>query len=135
MQYPKFIQEQELITRFIKDAKFDEAVDALFQLIMSDISDIDKAAMCAQLAVVYDRLRNEKEALAAFDKGISFEQNWFRYEIAEKKAQYLSQLGRSDQAIPIYESLLKQPFISEGEKDRMRKIMQIFLSKTMHSWQ
>jgi tetratricopeptide (TPR) repeat protein len=135
MQYQEYMQEVELITKLIKDANYNEAVDALFQLILSDISDIDKAALCAQLAVVFDRLRNEKEALAYFDKGISFEQNWCRYEVTEKKAQYLSQLGRSDQAVPIYESLLKQPFISESEKDRMRKTLQTFLRKTIGSWQ
>jgi len=47
----------------------------------------------------------------------------------------LSQLGHNNQAIPIYESLVKQPFVSEGEKERMRKIIQSLLGKAMASWQ
>jgi len=55
--------------------------------------------------------------------------------VAEKKAQYLSQLGFSNQAVPIYESLMKQPFVSEDEKERMRKTIQNFLGKAMRGWQ
>jgi tetratricopeptide (TPR) repeat protein len=135
MQYSEFILKMEQITNLIKDIHYMQAVDALYQLILSDISEIDKADLCARLAGVYDHLGKTDEALSWFEKGITYEQNLCRYEVAEKKAQYLSQLGRSEQAVPIYESLLKQPYISESEKERMRKTLQSFLSKTMRSWQ
>jgi len=135
MQYQEYVQRVQQVTIFIQESHFKEAVDALYQLILSDISEIDKADLCASLAVVYDRIGNTAEATAWFEKGISYEQIYFRYEVSEKKAIYLSQLGHSDQAVPIYESLLKQPFVSEGEKERMRKIIQNLLGKTMRGWQ
>jgi tetratricopeptide (TPR) repeat protein len=135
MQYSEYILKMEQITNLIKDIHYMQAVDALYQLILSDISEIDKADLCARLAGVYDHLGNTDEALSWFEKGSAYEQNLCRYEVSEKKAQYLSQLGRSDQAVPIYEALIKQPFISESEKERMRKTLQSLLSKTMRSWQ
>jgi tetratricopeptide (TPR) repeat protein len=135
MQYQDYVQRVEKISQLIQEAHFKEAVDALYQLILSDISDIDKAEMCANLAVVYDRMGNTDDAMAWYEKGISYEQNYYRFDVAEKKAQYLSQLGRSNQAVPIYESLMKEPFVSEVEKERMRKTVQSFLGKAMRGWQ
>jgi tetratricopeptide (TPR) repeat protein len=135
MQYQEYIQRVQQVSILIKKTHLKEAVDALYQLVLSDISEIDKADLCTNLAIVYDRLGNTGEALAWYDKGISYEQNYFGFDVAEKKAQYLSQLGRSDQAIPIYESLLKQPSLREREKERMRKTIQSLLGKPMHGWQ
>ena len=135
MQYSEYLRQVEQVSQLVREARYKQAVDSLYQLILSDISDIDKADLCTQLATVYDRMGNTNDAVAWYEKGISYEQNYCRYEVAEKKAQYLSQLGRNDQAVPIYESLLKQPFVSEAEKERMRKTMKIFLGKAMRTWQ
>ena len=135
MQYPEFVKQFEQVSQLIKENRYKDAVDALYQLILSDISDVDKAELCAVLADVYDHLGNAEDAMAWYEKGISYEQDYCRYAVAEKKAQYLSQLGRSEQAVPIYESLLKQAFVSESEKERMRKTMQSFLGKAIGNWQ
>jgi tetratricopeptide (TPR) repeat protein len=135
MQYLEYLQQIKKTSKLIQDLHFQEAVDALYQLILSDISEIDKADLCVNLAVVYDRMGNTADALSWYEKGIAYEQEYFRYDVTEKKAQYLSQLGHNNQAIPIYESLVKQPFVSEGEKERMRKIIQSLLGKAMASWQ
>jgi len=72
--------------------------------------------------------------MAWYEKGIFYEQTYSRFDVAEKKAQYLSQMGCSDQAVPIYGSLIKQHFVSEGEKERLRKTIQSFLLKAAHGW-
>jgi tetratricopeptide (TPR) repeat protein len=135
MMYLEYIQRSQQASQFIQEARFKEAVDALYQLILSDISEIDKADLCAKLAAVYDRMGNIDEALAWYEKGISFEQNYCRFDLTERKAQYLSRLGRSDKAVPIYESLIKQPFVNESEKERMRKTIQSLLVKVVSGWQ
>jgi tetratricopeptide (TPR) repeat protein len=135
MQYQEYVQRVEQISLLTRGARFKEAVDALYQLILCDISEIDKADLCTNLAGVYDRMGKTDDAIAWYDKGISYEQEYCGYVVAEKKAQYLSQLGRSSQAVPIYESLLNQPFVSEKERERMRKTIQSLLGKTMRGWQ
>ena len=135
MQYQEYVQWVQKTSQLIQEAHCKEAVDVLYQLILSDISEIDKADMCVNLAVVYDRMGNTSEAMAWYDKGIAYEQNYCRFVVAEKKAHYLSQLGLSNQAVPIYESLMKQPFVSESEKERMRTTIQGFLAKSMRGWQ
>jgi len=112
MQYQEYVQRVQQTSQLIQEGRNKEAVEALYQLILSDISEIDKADMCVNLAFVYDRLGNTDEAMAWYEKGVSYEQTYCRFDVAEKKAQYLSQLGFSNQAVPIYESLRKQPFVS-----------------------
>ena len=134
MLYQEYVQKAQQALQLIQVTRYQEAVDALYQLILSEISDVDKADLCAKLAAVYDRMGNTDEAINWYEKGIAYEQNYCRYEVSEKKAQYLSQLGRSDQAVSIYESLMKQPFVSEAEKERMRKTTQGLLGKSMRGW-
>ncbi len=134
MQYQDYLQRVKQTSQLLQEAHYKQAVEALYQLVLSDISDVDKAEMCAKLALVYDRMGNTDEAMKWFEKGIAYEQNYDRYEVTEKKAQYLSDLGFSNMAVPIYESLIKQPFVSEEEKERMRKAIQGLLGKAMHAW-
>ena len=134
MEYQEYINRLEQATRLMNSSRLQETVDFLYLLFLSDISDIDKAGICANLAVVYDRMANTEMAISWYDKGIDLEQNFCRFEVAEKKAQYLSQLGRSRDAVPIYERLIKQPFVSEADKERMRKTIQHYLGQTTRLW-
>jgi tetratricopeptide (TPR) repeat protein len=135
MQYQEYIQRVQKTSKLIKEARFQEAVDSFYQLYLSDISEIDRAEICANLAVVYDRMGNTEDALAWYEKGVSCEQNYCRYDVTEKKAQYLSLLGHNDQAVLIYESLIQQPFVSEVEKGRLHKAIKGLLGKVTRSWQ
>lgn len=134
MEYKEFVNRSQKAAELIQSGRLKEAEDALYQLILSDISDLDKSAFCADLATVYDRMGKTDEALAWYDKGVSYEQMYSRYEMAEKRAQYLSLIGRSKDAVPIYETLMKQPFVSEAEKERMRKEIQTLLGMSMRQW-
>ncbi|MBI4731659.1 MAG: hypothetical protein HY781_05950 [Chloroflexi bacterium] len=131
MEYSEFTRLLREADGLLSSGRLKEAETALYQLIMKDISDLDKAALCVKMAFIFDRQGNSEEALAWYEKGTAYEQLYGRYEIAEKKADYLSQLGRSKEAVPIYETLVKQPFITEADKDRMRKIIQTLVGKTM----
>ncbi len=118
----------------MQSGRLQESVDFLYLLFLSDISDIDKSRMCTNLASVYDRLGNTDEAISWYDKGIDIEQNYSRFEVSEKKAEYLSALGRNKEAVAIYESLIKQNFVSEADKEQMRKTIQTLLGKAMRQW-
>ena len=135
MDYQEYVRMSGRITQLMASNKLQETVDTLFQFLLSDISDIDKAAMCSNLATVYDRLGKTEEALSWYDKGIAYEQVYCRCDVSEKKAQYLSQLGKNNEAVLIYEGLIKEHFVSEIEKERMRKIIQTYLSRATRSWQ
>jgi tetratricopeptide (TPR) repeat protein len=134
MEYSEFTRLLQEANSLLSAGRLKEAETTLYQLSIQDISDLDKAALCAKMAFISDRLGSTEEALAWFEKGIAYEQMYSRYEVSEKKAEYLSQLGRSKEAIPIYETLVKQPFVTETEKERMRKVIQTFVGKVMREW-
>ena len=134
MEYQEYLNRTQQASQIMKAGRLQEAVDFLYLFFLSDISDIDKVSICNDLATVYDRMGNTEDAISWYDKGVDIEQNYSRYEILEKKAQYLSLIGRSKDAVPIYESLIKQPFVSEEDKERMRKIIQSLLGLAMRQW-
>jgi tetratricopeptide (TPR) repeat protein len=134
MKYQEFIDRTQQASQLRQSGRLQETVDALYFLVLSDISDIDKAVICADLAVVYDRMGKTDDAISWFDKAIDLEQNCNRFEVSEKKAQYLSSLGRGKEAITIYETLIKQPSVSEADKERMRKVVQSLLGQSMREW-
>ena len=131
MEYQEFINRTEQVSHLMQSGRLQETVDFLYLLFLSDISDIDKISMCTNLAIVYDRMGNTDEALKWYDKGVVLEQDYSRFEVSEQKAQYLSQLGRSKEAVPIYETLSKQSFVSEADKERMHKTIQTLLGLSM----
>jgi tetratricopeptide (TPR) repeat protein len=135
MEYQEFLNRTQQVSQLLNSGRLQETVDFLYTLYLSDISDIDKANVCTNLATVYDRMGNTETAISWYDKGIDLEQNYSRFEVSEKKAQYLSQLGRSRDAVLIYETLIKQSFVSEADKERMRKIIQNYLGQTTRQWQ
>jgi hypothetical protein len=134
MEYEEYKNRVEQANRLFLAGKYAEAVDAFYQLFMGEVSDIDKAQLCASLAGVHDRMGQTEEALSWFDKGIAYEQQYCRYEIMEKKVQYLVTLGQSKDAIPILEGLIKQPYLTEAEKLRIRKSLQGVLGRSMAEW-
>jgi tetratricopeptide (TPR) repeat protein len=134
MKYQEYLDRTQHASQMRQSGRWQEAVDALYFLVLSDISDIDKVVLCADLAAVYDRMGKTDEAISWYDKAIDLEQNCSLFEISEKKAQYLSTLGRGKEAITIYETLIKQPFVSEADKERMRKTIQSLLGQSMREW-
>ena len=134
MEYLEYLNRMRQASELNRSSRFQETVDFLHTLYLSDISDIDKAGICVNLATVYDRMGNTEAAISWYDKGINLEQNYSRFDVLEKKAQYLSQLGRSKESVTIYEALINQPFVSEADRERMRKTIQTFLGQATRQW-
>ncbi len=134
MEYPEFVRRVQEAANLAETGRSNEAVNAYYQLILSDVSDIDKAALSVSLAILHDKLGKTEEALSWFDKGIEAERTYCRYEVTEKKADYLSQLGQNTGAAALYEDLVVQPYVSEAEKERMRSIIKRLLTKSLGAW-
>ena len=134
MEYKEFLNRTKQATQLVESGRWKEAVVSLYKLYLSDVSDIDKIGMCVTLAFVYDRMGNTEDATTWYDKGVDIEENYGRFEASEKKAQFLSQLGHHQDAISIYETLIKQPYVSEADRERMRKTIQNLLGQAMRQW-
>jgi tetratricopeptide (TPR) repeat protein len=118
MEYTEYTRLLKETDSFISSGRLKEAETAIYQL----------------MAFIFDRLGKIDEALSWYEKGTAYEQIYGRFEITEKKAEYLSQVGRSKEAISIYETLSIQPFITEADKDRIHKMIQTLLGKQMREW-
>lgn len=119
MEYAKYYNETQAASKLVDEGRFEEALHAFDALVNSDISDLDKALMCYNMTIIYDKMGRADDALAWFDAGIAYEQPYYRCFVSEHKAVFLSAQGREAEAIEIYESLYPQPFLTESEKERI----------------
>ncbi len=92
----------------------------LRSLLASDISDLDKAMMCFNLAVVYDKMGRVTDALAWYDEGIAYERAHGRFYVTEQKAVYLAQMSRVSESLRVYKELLTHSYLTESDKERIR---------------
>lgn len=101
------------------DAGDSEGAIAVFKgLVDSDLSEVDKAIMCMNLATIHEKRGEEGQALHWFDRGIDIERRYSRSTLAENKAAYLIRLNRKSEALAIYKEYVNQPFVGEEQKAR-----------------
>ncbi len=134
MNYQDFIRQVEQAGSLTQARRLREAEDVIYKLIMGDVSDLDKADLCAMIADVYDREGKTEDALIWFDKGITYEKGYLRFDVSMKKAEYLAQLGRREAAMAIYEEILRQPYTKEIDRDHLRKEIQALLGRSLGDW-
>ena len=92
-----------------------EALALCTKLLASGLADLDKANACLNAAGVCEKLGNADDALFWYDRGISYERQHSRFNVAEHKAAYLAGKGRTKESLMIYGRLQH-----EAEKDRIR---------------
>ncbi len=121
MDYNDYLQASHKAARLVEDGDYPGAIRVLQALLASDISDFDKAMMCANLATVHEKMGQEQAALDWYDKGVAYEEPGRRYTVAEMKAAYLAEKGRSQESLEVYTGLLARPFLTEADKARIRE--------------
>jgi tetratricopeptide (TPR) repeat protein len=84
----------------------------------SDISEVDKAAMCQNIARVCEKQGRTEEAFEWYDQGVALEQPHCRHLVAETRAGALATLGRLEESRAAYQALLRSPSSNEAEKHR-----------------
>ncbi len=134
MDYQDYIGLKNRVAQLMASNKYKEAEDELYPLLLSDISELDKAEVCVKLAKIHDRTGGADEALSWFDRGIGYEQAYCRYAVTKEKARYITELGHCVEAVSIYEGLLKQLYVTEAEKEDIRKEIKAVLSKAIGQW-
>jgi tetratricopeptide (TPR) repeat protein len=120
MEYQEYQNRVNRGTQMFEAGNYQAALEIFQGLVMSDISDIDKARMSINVAVVYENLGIEREALQWYDRAIAFEKPHARFEAQEYKAVYLKEIGRLRDSLAVYESLLASPHLTEEDKMRIR---------------
>ncbi|HAE59810.1 MAG TPA: hypothetical protein DCG54_09980 [Anaerolineae bacterium] len=93
-----------------------EALKILAELVLSDISDIDKSVMCLNAAIINDQAGEIEQALKWYDRGMAYEQAQAKYFVTMRKAAYLVEKKRFDESLQILQRLLSRPYVPESDK-------------------
>jgi tetratricopeptide (TPR) repeat protein len=121
MKYKTYVRSAKRAARLVERGNYEKAIAILQNLLSTDMSNVDKAMMCLNIAIIYDKMECVEEALAWYDQGMQYESAHKRYVVAEKKAAYLAEQGRYRDSLYAYESLLRQSGLTEGDKERIEK--------------
>ena len=98
MQYADYVARMQRAAALADQGDLDGAVSAFLAIVEADISDLDKANICLNLAVLTARQQRTEQALGMHDLAIRFEAPHSRYSARERKAAYLHSLGRTAEA-------------------------------------
>jgi tetratricopeptide (TPR) repeat protein len=120
MKYEDYTASTQAAAELFEKGEHARALDMFERLLMTDISPIDKAMMCHNVAMALDRLGRLQEALHAYDRAIAFERPFSRCDSVERKAAFLAEKGDTAASLALYEELLGRPYATEGEKYRYR---------------
>ncbi len=121
MNYKDFQNRVDHGTQMFDSGNMQAALEIFTALVDSDISDIDKSAMCLNIAVVYDKLGNVEQCLEWYFKAVQLEKPHCRFEAQEYLATYLKGINRPRESLKILESLLASGHLTEADKVRVRE--------------
>jgi tetratricopeptide (TPR) repeat protein len=114
----------------VQKERLAEALAAVQALVASGVSDLDKANACLQAAGVSEKLGRPDDALAWYDRGISYERQHARFVVAEHKAAYLAGKGRAQESLALYTRIASESSLTEADKDRVRSNIAIVKGET-----
>ena len=129
MKYDEYVQRAERASGLVDAGDHEGAITAFKDLIAADISDIDKAMMCCNLAVVYERMGRDGDALVWYGAGIDYETRHGRYYVAEQRASFYARQGKHRESLNEYRDILGRPCLAEQERERIRQTIGILEQK------
>jgi tetratricopeptide (TPR) repeat protein len=121
MNYKEFQNRVDHGTQMFDSGNLQAALEIFTSLVNSDISDIDKASMCLNIAVVYDKLGNLQQCLEWYTRAVQLEKPHCRFEAQEYLASYLKQINRPREALKILDNLMASTHLTENDKVRVRE--------------
>ena len=124
MDYATYLARMQHALAVAEQGDLAGATAEYMTLVDSDISDPDKANICLNLAVITARQQRVEESLAMHDLAERFEERCSRYTAIERKAGLLQSIGRTDEAVALFERLQRESFVLEQDKERYRQIVQ-----------
>jgi len=98
------------------------AAQATFRsLLETDISDVDKCAMCLNLTLAAEKLEAAPaDVEALYARAIAYERPHRRYGATERKADWLARQGRNRESLQLYEEMLTYAELTDTDRARIR---------------
>ncbi len=121
MDYETYTRRAAEAAAQVDAGQLDQAVVLLKGLIASGISDLDKSVMWVNVAIVQEKAGRHDDALAAYDEAVRHERGYYRHFATESRAAYLHRLGRVQDSLREYETLLRSLALMESDKDRLQQ--------------
>ncbi len=121
MDYQDYIRQAQEVERLVQKGDYSSALELLYSLVKSDLADTDKAMMCLNIAIIWDKLGRPEKALQWYERGMDYERRTGGCFVAEHRAAYLAKIGRLEESLLAYEDLAARESLSEQARERVRQ--------------
>jgi tetratricopeptide (TPR) repeat protein len=125
MKYREYVEAVQHAAKLVEGGDHETAISLFRGLLARDISDVDKAMICLNIAIVLDKLGRPEEALSWYGTGADYEHRHARHFVAERRAAYLAEKGRHHESLALYRELLGRPALTEEDKERIRQNIEL----------
>lgn len=119
MEHETYVRRANEASALVEKGEYPQAIEILRSLVESDLALTDKAMMCLNIAIVYDRMGDTDEALHWYDRGMAYEHLAGGRFVEEHRAAYLAEKGRIAESLLAYKSLLARSGLTEQDKARI----------------
>jgi tetratricopeptide (TPR) repeat protein len=119
MKYADYADRMKEGAEASEAGRQERAVEIFEALLTTDISPMDKAVVCVNLATISDQLGEPDRALGYYGRGAAYEAALCRTFAAEARAAYLHVIGRRRESLHAFEDLRRGGWLSEGDKQRI----------------
>jgi hypothetical protein len=120
MNYQEYIPVVRQAAELVVRRRYESAIDLFKGLLAEDISANDKAMMCLNMAITYEKLGRPDDVLSWLDRGAEYERHTRGNYVTERKAAYLADQGREQDSLNRYRELLTHAGLSEQDRDRIQ---------------
>jgi tetratricopeptide (TPR) repeat protein len=129
MNYQEYSQRVHDAADLVDRGECEDAIQILQEVLALDISAMDKAIMCLNIAIAFDKLGRTDDALAWYEKGADYENEAGTWHVSEHRAAYLAEKERWHESVLSYHNLLSHPGLGEGDKQRIRHNIKTLLHR------
>lgn len=119
MDYQHYCDAMQRVSDQVDAGKYDDAIAGLTVLLNSDLLEADKAVLCLNMAVIYDKLQKPRDVQGWYERGMDYERSYRRYMVAEHRAGWLYTSGQLDEALSAFQALARDRSIAEADKQRL----------------
>lgn len=121
MKYEEYVKRAQKAAQLAEKEDYTSALEILKSLVESDLAVPDKAMMCLNIAIIWDKLGQPEEALQWYERGMDYERRAGGCFVAEHRAAYLANLNRLEESLLAYEELAARESLDEQSRERVRQ--------------
>lgn len=123
MNYQEFVATAQQGAQKAESNDTDGALRIFRELAEGDLPEMDRSAMCLNVALLFERKGVAQDALRWYTRAVELESRHNRFAAAERKANYLAQIGKARESLAAFQQLLARTDLTLTDRERFARTL------------